>query len=114
MFDKTKQFTEIELHKAVHGLVVEADTLFHSLRLTMFLNDTVIFVCDHSVFSPKLFILFEKNVLFYGIIKSKQLSDELIKEPKIKNNIESESISTGKKKYIKEYYDEFLKREKKR
>lgn len=71
-------FTEIELHEAVHGLGVEADTTFHALRLTMFLNDTIIFIIEHNEDEPKLFILLEKNALFYPLmgIHDKRWSDD--------------------------------------
>lgn len=71
-------FTEIELHEAVHGLGVEADSVFHALRLTMFLNDTIIFVMEHSCERPKLFIMLEKNAVFYYLhgIKNKKWSDD--------------------------------------
>lgn len=68
ILDKNNAFTKIDLHQAVHGLGVEADSLFHALRLTMFLNDSIIFVLEHSNNDPKMFILLEKNTLFYTII----------------------------------------------
>lgn len=66
--DNGNEFTEINLHEAVHGLGVEADSVFHALRLTMFLNDTIIFVMDHNKNNPKLFVLLEKNTVFYPIM----------------------------------------------
>ena len=77
VLDKNAPFTEIDLHEAVHGLGVEADTVFHALRLTMFLNDTIIFIKEHNPVEPKLFILLEKNALFYHLmgIKDKKWSD---------------------------------------
>lgn len=75
--DKEKPFTAIDLHQAVHGLGIEADTVFHALRLTMFLNDTLIFVMEHSDEKPKLFILLEKNPMFYYLLglKDKNWAD---------------------------------------
>jgi hypothetical protein len=66
--EKDKPFTEIELHEAVHGMGVEADRVFHALRLTMFLNDTIIFVIEHSGCKRKLFIMLEKNPIFNSIM----------------------------------------------
>lgn len=77
VLDKTSPFTEIDLHEAVHGLGVESDSVFHALRLTMFLNDTIIFIKEHNAIEPKLFILLEKNALFYSLMgfKDKRWSD---------------------------------------
>lgn len=82
ILDKDNVFTEIDLHQAVHGLGVEADSIFHSIRLTMFLNDSIIFVMEHNKNNPKLFILLEKNTLFYpimGIADRKWAADERIR-----------------------------------
>lgn len=75
ILDAKSDFTEIELHQAIHGLGVEADKTFHALRLTMFLNDTIIFVMEHSAARPKLFILLEKNPAFYSIMGIKDKKD---------------------------------------
>ena len=66
--ESKNDFVEIDLHEAVHGIGVEADQIFHSLRLSMFLNDTIIFVIEHSADNPNLFIMLEKNVLFYYLL----------------------------------------------
>lgn len=68
VLDNNSPFTEIELHEAVHGLGVEGDSVFHALRLTMFLNDTIVFIKEHDEINPKLFILLEKNALFYYLM----------------------------------------------
>ena len=75
--DKENPFTRIALHEAVHGLGVEADSVFHALRLTMFLNDTVIFIMEHDVSNSKLFIMLEKNAMFYYLmgLKDKKWSE---------------------------------------
>lgn len=67
VLDKSKPFTDISLHEAIHGIGVEADTVFHSLRLTMFLNDTIIFICEKQKGSQNLFIMLEKNAQFYYV-----------------------------------------------
>ncbi len=76
--DRNNDFTAIDLHEAIHGLGVEADSVFHALRLTMFLNDTIIFIKEHSFKDPKLFILLEKNAVFYSLmgLKDRRWSDE--------------------------------------
>lgn len=69
--DENNPFTEFDLHEAIHGLGIEADTLFHSLRLNFFLNDTLIFIIEHNKEMPKLFLLLEKNPMFYSLLKLK-------------------------------------------
>lgn len=70
-FDKEKSFTSIDLHEAVHGLGIESDTIFHSLRLNFFLNDTLILLIEHNGNKTNLFILLEKNPMFYYLIGNK-------------------------------------------
>ena len=71
--DYNNDFTAINLHQAIHGLGIVEDSIFHSLRLTMFLNDSIIFIKEHSKKEPKLFILLEKNVLFYSLMGIKDM-----------------------------------------
>lgn len=51
------QFTEIQITQAIHGLGTSSDIEFHKLRLSMFLNDTIIFLIEHCEGRNKLFIL---------------------------------------------------------
>lgn len=67
-FDKQNWLTEIDLHEAIHGLGIVSDDIFHNLRLTMFLNDTIIFLIEHNKNKPNLFILLEKNVMFFTLL----------------------------------------------
>lgn len=48
------------------------------------------------------------------IVKSKQLSKELIEALHIQDKISPEYVNERKKKYLKEHYDEFIRREEKR
>lgn len=112
VLDKTADFTEIDLHQAVHGLGVEADSVFHALRLTMFLNDAIIFVVEHNESSPKLFVLLEKNTPFYslmGIKDQKWAMDERIRRYQERIMIkEGVTIEAPKKLYENEWDDVFL------
>lgn len=75
-------FTPIELREAIHGLGTESDTVFHSLRLNMFLNDTIIFLIEKNQNENKLFILLEKNPKFFslvGIHESEWMESERIR-----------------------------------
>lgn len=49
-----------------------------------------------------------------SIVKSKQLSEKLIDALRIQDKVDPVFISEGKKKYLREHYNEFLEREKKR
>lgn len=69
--DREKPFTTLDLHEAIHGLGIEADTIFHSLRLNFFLNDTLILLIEKNSDKTKLFILLEKNPMFFYLIENK-------------------------------------------
>lgn len=69
--DKAQDFTDIQLTQAIHGLGTAKDVLFHQLRLSMFLNDRIIFLIEHSKPRKNLFILLEKNPVFFNILKLK-------------------------------------------
>lgn len=76
--DDHNDFTEISLHQAVHGLGVETDKVFHALRLSMFLNDTLILIVEHDENKKNLFVLLEKNTMFYYLVglKDKRWADD--------------------------------------
>ncbi|MEG2489133.1 HNH endonuclease signature motif containing protein [Anaerorhabdus sp.] len=60
-------FTEIQLTEAIHGLGTADDVEFHKLRLSMFLNDTVIFLIEHRKEKNRLYIMLEKNPRFFTL-----------------------------------------------
>jgi hypothetical protein len=66
--DKESPFTEIRLTEAIHGLGTADDEEFHKLRLSMFLNDTVIFLIEHKEEKNNLFIMLEKNPRFFTLV----------------------------------------------
>lgn len=61
------QFTPIELHCAVHGLGMSQDKEFHKLRHHLFKGDTLILLFELSA-EKKMFVLFEKNPVFFSVI----------------------------------------------
>ncbi len=65
--DETKPFTEIKLTEAIHGLGTADDEEFHKLRLSMFLNDSIIFLIEHDNKRNKVFMLLEKNPRFFTL-----------------------------------------------
>lgn len=67
ILDEEKPFTDIQLTQAIHGLGTAEDEEFHKLRLSMFLNDTVIFLIEHGE-KNRLFIMLEKNPRFFTLV----------------------------------------------
>lgn len=62
------EFTPISLHCAVHGLGMSEDIEFHKLRHHLFKGDTFILLAELNGHSNNLFILLEKNPIFFSII----------------------------------------------
>lgn len=62
------KFTSINLHCAVHGLGMAEDEEFHKLRHHLFKGDTFILLCELNSTKNNLFILLEKNPIFFSII----------------------------------------------
>ena len=58
-------FTNIRLTEAIHGLGTSDDKEFHKLRLSMFLNDSIILLIEHNNEKNRLFIMLEKNPRFF-------------------------------------------------
>ncbi len=66
---KEKNFTPIKLSHAIHGIGTSADTEFAKLRMNIFKNDILILLIEtRPDFSKRLFIMLEKNPIFYSII----------------------------------------------
>lgn len=61
-------FTPISLHCAVHGLGMAQDTEFHKLRHHLFKGDTFILLFELTPSEKNMFILVEKNPIFFSII----------------------------------------------
>lgn len=62
------KFTEIPLHVAVHGLGMAKSEEFHKLRHHMFKGDTFILLFEENKDAKNLFIILEKNPIFFNII----------------------------------------------
>lgn len=62
------EFTPIKLHCAVHGLGMSQDTEFHKLRHHLFKGDTFILLGEIAEGYKNLFILVEKNPVFFSIM----------------------------------------------
>lgn len=94
-------FTPITLHCAVHGLGVSADADFHKLRHHLFKGDTFILLAELKESGENnLFILLEKNPIFFSIIGESneeyekyqlQLRKRLVDKTIIKENIADET-----------------------
>lgn len=61
------EFTPIQITQAIHGLGTQADLSFQEYRKTFFMNDRLYFIIEHSIYKNTLFLLFEKNPVFYRI-----------------------------------------------
>lgn len=62
------EFTEIPLHVAVHGLGTSEDIEFHQLRHHIFKGDTFILLFEIKPDKTNMFILLEKNPIFFNLI----------------------------------------------
>lgn len=62
------QFTQINLHVAVHGLGMEDDTDFHKIRHHLFKGDTLLLLFELNAQRNKMYLIFEKNPIFFSLI----------------------------------------------
>ena len=99
-------FTSIKLTHAIHGIGTQEDKTFHTLRKTIFKNDTIIFLLRKNENTKELYILLEKNPIFYTIIGQtnkiweKYLSNKYEKEKNklnIKDNLLNEESEKSRK-----------------
>lgn len=68
-YDINKGFTPIDLHIAVHGLGMTIDEEFYKIRHHLFKNDTFIILFEkRNDGKNNMFLLFEKNPVFFSII----------------------------------------------
>ena len=64
-----QDYTPIELHCARHGLGTSADVEFHKLRHHLFKGDMFIILHETPKYEkPNMYLLFEKNPVFFTII----------------------------------------------
>lgn len=80
-------FTPIELSYAIHGLGIESDLIFHKLRRNIFKTDSFICLIKINIDTHKkeLFILLEKNPIFFTIIgETNQLWEKYLELKNIK------------------------------
>ena len=70
------QFTPIDLHVAVHGLGMEQDSDFHKIRHHLFKGDTLLllFELPSDGTRKKMYLIFEKNPVFFSLIGETNLS----------------------------------------
>ncbi len=96
-----ENFTEIPLHVAVHGLGMAESVEFHKLRHHMFKGDTFILLYEEKKDAKNLFIILEKNPIFFNIIGETNLEftayqdrvrNKLVYELSKKENAVSEDV----------------------
>ncbi len=66
---QTNNFTPIHITRAAHGFGVENDIEFHKLRKSIFKNDIFMLLIEKTNEKINIFILLEKNPIFFTIIK---------------------------------------------
>lgn len=88
-------FTDIDLKVAVHGLGTAESVEFHKLRHHMFKGDTFILLCELNGSTKNMFIVLEKNPLFFSILNEsnktymdyqKRTRDRLVAQVTAKDN----------------------------
>lgn len=67
--DPSTNFTPISITRAAHGFGVERNTEFHKLRKSIFKNDIFMLLIEKTDAKVNIFILLEKNPIFFTIIK---------------------------------------------
>ena len=72
---ESADFTPIELSHAIHGIGTSKDTEFAKLRLNVFKNDVIIILIESSrSFHKNIFIMFDRNPIFFTLIGESNLS----------------------------------------
>ncbi|WP_215744623.1 HNH endonuclease signature motif containing protein [Mesomycoplasma hyorhinis] len=89
------EFTSIQLHCAVHGLGMKQDEDFHKLRHHLFKGDTFIILYEITKSKNNMFLLFEKNPIFYSLIDEK---DKVFED--YQKRIEAKFLPSFKKKDV--------------
>lgn len=82
-YDKNKDFSEIQISCAVHGIGKATDEDFNNrIRANLFRGDTLILLAEKKKNEKNLFLIFNKNPIFYNIIgiNNKSYSDFLDKK----------------------------------
>lgn len=64
-------YTNIELSHAIHGIGTTKDKVFNALRKTIFKNDTLILLLKKNKKDKEVYMLLDKNPIFYTLIEEK-------------------------------------------
>lgn len=78
--------TSITLHVAAHGIGTKEDDIFYILRHHVFRSDSLFLVYETNNNSRRLFILFNKNQLFYQILNNSKKNKTLAYIKKLEKN----------------------------
>lgn len=102
-----QDYTPIELHCARHGLGTSADVEFHKLRHHLFKGDMFIILHETPKYEkPNMYLLFEKNPVFFTIIGESNKTFE-----DYQNIIHNRLISTVQSSKIQEINDAVTRKE---
>ena len=102
----SSEFTPIQISHAIHGIGTSQDSEFAKLRLNVFKNDILIILIESTPkFDKNVFVMFERNPIFFTLIGESNLSwqkyaekQKKIEEAKLssKEIVESEEEKTRK------------------
>ena len=94
-----EDFTEINLHVAVHGLGMAEDKEFHKLRHHMFKGDIFSLLFEITDNDKKMFIILEKNPIFFSIIgiinKSYEEYQQLLRKRLINKILNKKNVNVN-------------------
>jgi hypothetical protein len=93
-FLSDNNLTKIDLSYAKHGIGIESNLDFHSLRSTIFRQDTIYILIESLKDIKKIFILLRRSPIFYKIIyqQSNEWLDFVVKE-ETRKEFEYDSLS---------------------
>ena len=105
-------FTPIKLSHAIHGIGTSSDFEFSKLRLNIFKNDILILLVESKPdLSKNLFIMLEKNPIFYSIIgltndkwqkfseQQAQIQERNLRDKAIKNLVDEDKTRRQQSKW---------------
>lgn len=88
------QFTPINLHVAVHGLGMENDIDFHKIRHHLFKGDTLLLLFELNPQNNKMYLIFEKNPIFFSLIGETNLAYARYQE-RTRRRLVNDAIARG-------------------
>lgn len=88
-------FTPMQLTQAIHGLGTADDKMFHEYRKTIFMNDRLYFIIEHNREGNKLYVMMEKNPVFFRL--AGVANDSWAKHLEIESKQQDAKVGAAKK-----------------